>query len=709
MKLLRVRIENFRLLKEVELDFSTDTDRNLSIIRAANESGKTTLLTALQWGLFGDDALPEQGKNFRHSPLDASSGERKHVTVSVELDYEADDSTYRLIRSVKETVKGGDYEKGAPDVLLFQLNQSGFDPIPNADAHIRPLLPEDLREVFFTDGDRALSFIEGARDAQMKSVEGAIRSLLGLGVMEKALEHVREVSRELNRKVRREAGDQDKLKKASERLAFLQEKIPKCEEQTNLAKRARLRLEDLEKDADSKLSDALRKGGGSREEIEKQRQAAIRGRESAEKDAKQAARDHADLFKSEFLGRRLLAEPFKKAKEMLDGLHRQGKIPSQTIPVLEDRLKQPTCICGEQLDPKGQDGQKRRKHIQHLIDESRNSDEIQKKVTELFFSAQDLLRPIEGSLWIDKYNEVSARRERARRQAKDQGEAESVAEAKIAVLRDVDTRQLRESRDRYREQSKQKQNEEIRLISQLGRDRQEAKEVEKERDKLLGQDKKDQQLGAEIKVAGDLQDILTNALETMKTRELKKVSEHMNALFLEMIGADVSQRSIIIRAEITADFRIVAFGRYDLPLDPSQDLNGASRRALTIAFILALTKVSEVEAPNVIDTPLGMTSGYVKTSILQLASQQSSQLILFLTHDEIKGCEEILDRYAGRVHTLTNPAHYPTILVNDPGVDDICVLLCTCDHRHSCKICARRETVSLEASDSDAPNMAMEA
>ena len=290
MKLLRVRIDNFRLLKEVELDFSTDTDRNLSIIRAANESGKTTLLTALQWGLFGDDALPEQGKNFRHSPLDASSGERKHVTVSVELDYEVGDSTYRLIRSVKETVKGGDYEKGAPNVLLFQLNQSGFDPIPNADAHTRPLLPEDLREVFFTDGDRALSFIEGARDAQMKSVEGAIRSLLGLGVMEKALEHVREVSRELNRKVRREAGNQDKLKKASERLAFLQEKIPKFEEQINLAKRARLRLEDLEKDADSKLSDALRKGGGSREEIEKQRQAAIRGRESAEKDAKQAAR-----------------------------------------------------------------------------------------------------------------------------------------------------------------------------------------------------------------------------------------------------------------------------------------------------------------------------------------------------------------------------------------------------------------------------------
>ncbi len=707
MKLLRVRIENFRLLKEVELDFSTDTDRNLSIIRAANESGKTTLLTALQWGLFDDAALPNGGRNFRYSPLDASSGERKRIDVSVELDFEVGDSTYRLIRSVTETVKGGDYEKGSTDVELFQLKQSGFNPMLNADAHIRPLLPKELREIFFTDGDRALSFIEGDEDDQMDRVRYAIRSLLGLGIMEEALNHVDQVRRDLTRKGGRESRNQDELREVSESLVSLQEEIPMLEERLNSAKKARQRLDSLEREADRGLSDALRKG--NREELEKQRQAARRGREAAKKDEVQATRDHADLFKSEFLGKHLLAEPLKKTKEILDGLHRQGKIPNQTIPVLEDRLNQPTCICGEHLDPSEQDGQKRRKHIQHLIDESRNSDEIQKKVTELFYTAQDLLRPIEGSPWIDKYNSTLARRERAHRQARELGEAESDVEAKIDDLRDVDTRQLRQSRDHYRDQSKQKQAEEVRLTHTLTTKRRDAKLAEAAQKKLLEQDEKGRELNAELDVARDLQGVLTDALGTMRTRELKKVSEHMNTVFLEMIGADISQRSIITRAEITEDFRIVVFGRFDQPLDPSQDLNGASRRALTLAFILALTKVSEVEAPNVIDTPLGMTSGYVKTSILKIATQQSSQLILFLTHDEIKGCEEILDRYAGRVHTMTNPAHYPTILVNDPGVEDIRVLLCTCNHREDCEICKRRETVSLEDSGSDTPGMTMEA
>lgn len=711
MKLIRARIENFRLLKEVELELSTDPERNLSIIRAANESGKTTLLTALQWGLFGDEALPEQGRNFRCSPLDASSGERKSVTVSVEVDYEISDpdggSIYRLIRSVTETVKGSNWEKGRTDVRLFQLNQTGADRVSNPDAHIRPYLPSELREVFFIDGDRALSFIEGARGEQKKRIEEAIRSLLGLGVMKDALDHVAEVKRRLDKKVEGETRNQNELKEKSERLASLQKEIPELEKEVNSAKEKRQKLEDLEQDADRKLSNALRKG--NREELEEQRQAAIRGRKSASNDAAQAARDHANLFTSDLLGKPLLAEYFKKSKEILDGLHRQGKIPSQTIPVLEDRLKQPVCICGEHLDPNERNGQKRRKHIQHLIDESRNSDEIQKKVTELFYSAQDLLRPVEGHPWIDKHNGVMARWRRAKRRSKEHGEAESAIEVKISGLDDVDVQQLRGSRDHYRNQYRNIQSQEMRLSARLETRRKEARETEMERKKLLDQDKKGRQFVAELEVAEDLRDILTNALETMKTRELEKVSDLMNDFFLEMIGADVSQSSIITRAEITEAFRIVVFGRYDQPLDPSQDLNGASRRALTIAFILALTKVSEVEAPNVIDTPLGMTSGYVKTSILQIASQQSSQLILFLTHDEIKGCEDILDRYAGRVYTLTNPAHYPKILINDPGIDDTRVLLCACNHRESCEICERRETVSLEGSGLDTPDMAMEA
>ena len=163
-----------------------------------------------------------------------------------------------------------------------------------------------------------------------------------------------------------------------------------------------------------------------------------------------------------------------------------------------------------------------------------------------------------------------------------------------------------------------------------------------------------------------------------------------------MIGADPEQGAIIRRAEISREYDIIVYGPSDRTLNPDRDLNGASRRALTLAFILALRKVSEVEAPNVIDTPLGMTSGFVKRSILRTAVRESAQLILFLTHDEIAGCEEIIDQAAGVVFTLTNPAHFPKMLVNDPGVEERKVLRCGCDHRNECQLCDRRPDVQVE-------------
>jgi DNA sulfur modification protein DndD len=65
---------------------------------------------------------------------------------------------------------------------------------------------------------------------------------------------------------------------------------------------------------------------------------------------------------------------------------------------------------------------------------------------------------------------------------------------------------------------------------------------------------------------------------------------------------------------------------------------------------------------------------------------------LFLTHDEINGCESILDARAGKVTTITNPLHYPRILKNDPGTTAAQALQCDCDHRGVCRICDRHPT-----------------
>ena len=54
MKIEYMRLENWRsFYGENEIVFSTDQKRNVTIIRAENGVGKTSLLAALNWCLFG--------------------------------------------------------------------------------------------------------------------------------------------------------------------------------------------------------------------------------------------------------------------------------------------------------------------------------------------------------------------------------------------------------------------------------------------------------------------------------------------------------------------------------------------------------------------------------------------------------------------------------------------------------------------------------
>ena len=212
----------------------------------------------------------------------------------------------------------------------------------------------------------------------------------------------------------------------------------------------------------------------------------------------------------------------------------------------------------------------------------------------------------------------------------DVGEKEAELEAKLDNIPDIDIQRLREIKQTYEKQLR----DELIRGTEIQRDIKHMKEERLQLDKkwrsLTAKVEKGEKISRQLDVASDLRMIVEKALGRMKTVEVQSVSARMNDLFLDMIGAD-QESALITRAEITSEFSIVVYGRNDLIMDPSSDLNGASRRALTISFVLALTEISGVEAPNVIDTPLGMMSGFVKTEVVRTAADNSNQLILFLT------------------------------------------------------------------------------
>lgn len=705
MKLLRAQFKNFRLLRDLEVSFAVDPERKLTVLRAENETGKTTMLTALQWALYGERALPDKGQGYRLHPIDWTEDDGPRAEIEVEVDFEitrqnparngeSRETTriYRIKRAAREEIDGTESTRSTPTVNLFHLTETGAKEVENPDIFIADELPPELREVFFTDGDRALSFIEADVTTATKRdrVQRAIKSLLGLGVIESCEKHVGHVAKDVNRKIKEEArdADLDRITQAiDEATSEIEDWSIKEQDAHEQHESFELKLRDIDKEIETVLK------RGDQEELARQLATTSRQIEQANGLIANLERRHAGLFKSKTIAGDLLGPAIAAAEKRLDDLSQKNVIPSGTIPVLEDCLTKKQCVCGDSLEESDPDGARKRTHIQHIIDETKESDEHKKILTELFYRSKGWIAEItEGNRsWVDEYEEVFDERDQAERQRDALSKRRKELEIQLDALKDSDIQKLRETRRYYEEQRSRFRDDFIRAETERRRLESQKAADEARRDKLLKHQKKAHRIIADLEVTKDVQDVLKNAYQRIQTEELDKVSDRMDELFIKMIGADPEQGSLIKRTEINRSFDILVYGPSDRMLNPDRDLNGASRRALTIAFILALTNVSEVEAPNIIDTPLGMMSGFVKRSVLRTAIEESSQLILFLTRAEITGCEAIIDEYAGAVITLTNPALYPRILIHKPPISYANVLRCGCDHRTDCQICECRQ------------------
>ena len=700
MKLIRAEFENYRLLRDLKLDFSTDNEKKLTVIRAENGAGKTTILNALQWGLYGESALSGKNSGYRLSPIDWESSNGQRIPISVQIEFEVDDirqtrtgrhvtdkKRYLIIRSAHETLDGTRHHRRDSTAKLFELTDAGGKPIDPPESHINEILPLELREVFFTDGDRAMSFI-----STKSEVKEAIRSLLGLGVIEKAIGHVKKTASELNKDVKQIGGDRE-LTEVTTNIERIEREISELEEKKKDAIEQFQNLDRSCSELDKEIEAALIMG--DKEELNRELKQTEGQLKQIQNRQAEASKMHSQLLESLSLSRDLLASVLKKSLGQLNELHLQGLLPSTSVPVLEERLKGDICICGEPLDQHSSNGKQRRKHIQHLIEKSRNSDAFQKNLTDLFYESRSLqLKDTDDNAhWTVKYTDIVKHRVELEELHDEQGQKLKSLEAQIARMPDTNVQKLRAQKQDRIKQRDQFNADRVKCETQLDMLNKEHRGLVATQNNLRTKQNKGTRTLTQLEVTRDIQQILENSYDLITNEELTKVRELMNRIFLKMIRANPDQGAIIQRVEINEDFDILAYGLKDVPLELKEDLYGASKRALTMAFILALAQVSEVKAPNVIDTPLGMMDISVKRSVLETAISESPQLILLLTSSETANCEDILDDYAGRVITLTNPRHYPEMLANPPLTEELKVLKCECNHRQECEICMRRTDI----------------
>lgn len=718
IKLRYAIFHNFRGLRDVRVDFSTSDAKPLTVIRAANYTGKTTLLYGLTWALFGDAGLPvapRRRDTYRLHPIDwdVEAGGRD-VSVEVEVGLTVlDESTglkldYTLVRYGRETISDDAWRPHETTYALIRHDPQGDTRVVDPDRIMdRVLLPLAKKDIFFIDGDaRVNQYFADSDEDSRENVKEAVRHLLALDLVESANDRMNEVLRSINSRVKAEAAGTQAEGVAKDLEAALEKLTTAQHEKSDAEEDHRASTADVAK-AETLRMNAMLAGGGEAEELQQKLNAAIARRKEASDRIPEATAQMRRFLNAHELYENLAVSSLFAASAVYERLRTERKIPNVMPEMIKERLQARVCICGVDLS-EGTPGHR------HLTDELREVEahtQNRSLLGVLANNASGALQAGDSRIWAHGANAAFDSWLKAGQAVdREDGDIDGLEHQvrKRATAHEdlmIADQNLRISRDAEKENQRRATRasldveEYLKLVSRL----------EGELAALTRKQGAFAKLRAEQQAATDIKHVLSRAVDVLLGDTIDEVSARMNDVFMKMIASSpeaesVGGKGVVQEVRLTRDCVMEAYGPGGRKLIPRTDLSAAQQQSLTVALIMALIAISGEASPTVIDTPLGRTSGQVRMQFLaetlelerlrsrsQDATDSVPQKILIMTPHEIADVEDMLDEAAGKAMTLSNSQHYPSQLVNDPGTQFREILACGCGPRKAdyCSVCQR--------------------
>lgn len=194
MLLKEMKLRDFRQFRnEQSIQFSTDPDRNVTIIMGENGSGKTTLAQAFTWCLYGDTDFEDT--EVLNKIRAQEMGPNQECIVKVELLLRHLDVDYTMIREQKYTTDSvGGLKR--PNNTIFRIayknvdGQTEFIKDTETEFRMKEILPKELSRYFFFDGERIGNMSKEIRRGRSPEFAEAVKRLLGLSAFSAALDHL---------------------------------------------------------------------------------------------------------------------------------------------------------------------------------------------------------------------------------------------------------------------------------------------------------------------------------------------------------------------------------------------------------------------------------------------------------------------------------------------------------------------------------------
>lgn len=353
MKFLRIKYSNYRCFKDVEVLFSTDADKNISLVIAPNGGGKTEMLFSFWWVLYGFDFDDLKGKDATPYSLNSSlyldvmNGAKESATCFVELEFESDGVIYTMKRSEVFSLHRNGSMKSEQFVEFYNVNSNGTSTTPLRDkdqvkSQLTRIIPVNILHGIIFDGER-MKQLASRDENSKKAIEGIVRQITNEELFNLCIGELTELSKTIGRQ-------KSQLAKNAKNttLAQIEDEIARLKEQLRSdeikLKSNQDRLQGVKDELDN-VSRELRQHRESRE-FENRRAQLKKDLDSRNKELSSAIED---FYKSLSDGYILISDKlFSDVEYSLE----QYDIPvGLTVEAVRSILLRPTCICGHHIGP----------------------------------------------------------------------------------------------------------------------------------------------------------------------------------------------------------------------------------------------------------------------------------------------------------------------------------------------------------------------
>ncbi len=625
MFLEKIILRNFRqFYGEQEIEFSSNSKQNVTLIHAENGIGKTTLLNALLWCFYKD--LTARFENPDKIVCNQAIDE-ENFEASVEVFFEHDDQKYVVIRKVEEKYSNETFD-------AYLISKGNYEKLQHPSVFVESVIPREMSRYFFFDGEYAETFSSKKNKSEVRK---AVESMLGCNTAIQAKDDLASIKRGLEKEI---AG----LTKNNQAEGF-QVQIDKLEEQSRSEDAETIMLEqnlELAETAQREIQDKLRNAEGAKE-IQQRRDKLESLKASAEAKKRKIEAQRVKWIDQYSIG--LLSNKVNNAcLGIIKKANIKGQIPSKIAEnFVNDIVDDKVCICHRPFES----GSKEEAAIKKLLAEAGTavmSDrlmDIRKRMGMLEHAKETAL---------EEYQAINSQLETLNGEIHDceaqikecstqlqSSQVTEIAEREIALEnRSTEIRDIIQKRARLEKSSEDRE-----IVIQ---------DLRRKRDKLLAHNERAQGLQSKIKLLDATIIRLDAELDKYRKDSRKTIIEKVNDILKE-----TARRNYF--ANIDESFNLDMFyGQTKTPVAKSSGEN----QLLSLSFIASLVGFAAERrketsqllkpgtmAPLMLDSPFGQLDPSYRQSTAEFLPTLAGQVVLLVS--KTQGDGDVIDALGDKI------------------------------------------------------------